>query len=239
MCNVYVERATRRATPTCDVRRDGAGRGSKPTSVRLFESGKFRRQFSRSVVKVEGGEGGSIAREVLSRQERTKLNTGNDAQFYGAPRLVTHVDNGFLSKLTQLYRERIQPGASVLDLCSSWISHLPPEVSYSKVTGHGMNATELAQNGRLDDYFIRNLNTNPTGWAAKDQTYDAVICCVSIQYLQQPEEVLAEVYRVLKPGGVCIISFSNRLYYEKAISVSASLVTIGLPLHTSRETVVS
>ena len=31
-------------------------------------------------------------------------------------------------------------------------------------------------------------------------------------------QVFAEVFRVLRPGGVFIVSFSNRLFYEKAIS---------------------
>ncbi|PNX99578.1 hypothetical protein L195_g022845 [Trifolium pratense] len=70
---------------------------------------------------------------------------------------------------------------------SSWISHLPSDVKYKRVVGHGMNAQELAKNP-------------------------------SVQYLQQPEKVFAEVFRLLKPGGVFIVSFSNRMFYEKAIS---------------------
>lgn len=64
--------------------------------------------------------------------------------FTDAPRLVTHVDNTFLRKVTQLYRQRIPEEAAVLDLMSSWVSHLPPERRYSKVIGHGMNAAEAS-----------------------------------------------------------------------------------------------
>ena len=85
------------------------------------------------------------------------------------------------------------------------------------MVGHGMNAEELGANRRLSRFFVKNLNENPT-FAAADQSFDAVLCCVSVQYLQRPEEVFAEVYRILKPGGVCVISFSNRLFYEKAIA---------------------
>jgi len=102
-------------------------------------------------------------------------------------------------------------------MCSSWISHLPPEVEYSEVVGHGLNAEELGKNKRLSRFFVKNLNVDPS-FAAEDKTYDAVVCCVSVQYLQRPEEVFAEVYRVLKPGGVFIVSFSNRMFYEKAIA---------------------
>ncbi|KAG2484416.1 hypothetical protein HYH03_016830 [Edaphochlamys debaryana] len=162
--------------------------------------------------------GGVVMREVLNRGERTKLDQGDDRDFYDVPRLVKHVDDSFLDQVTELYRQRIPPGGTVLDLCSSWVSHLPPEVTYAKVVGHGMNAAELARNPRLESFFVRDLNKSPDGWAAADASFDAVLCCVSVQYMQQPERVFAEIFRVLKPGGVCIITFSNRLFYNKAIA---------------------
>lgn len=161
---------------------------------------------------------GQIVREVLTRQERSKLDDAQDRQFYEVPRLVKHVDEKFLAQVTQLYRERIPEGGAVLDLMSSWVSHLPRERSYSRVIGHGMNAAELARNDQLDSFFVRNLNDDPDGWSVGDQAFDAVTCCVSVQYMQKPERVFAEIYRVLKPGGVCIITFSNRLFYQKAIA---------------------
>jgi len=161
---------------------------------------------------------GAIKREVLARSERTKMDPGNDLAFYEFPRLVTHVDNNFLAQVTQLYRELIPPGGTVLDLCSSHVSHLPPEITYKKVIGHGMNAQELARNPRLDHFFIRNFNEEPRDWAIKDDSLDAVVCCVSVQYWQQPEAVCAEVVKKLKPGGVCIITFSNRCFPTKAIT---------------------
>lgn len=75
-------------------------------------------------------------------------------------------------------RQRIPTGGAVLDLMSSWVSHLPSEASYSRVVGHGMNAAELAKNRQLDTFFVRNLNTEPDGWALEDQSMDAVTCCV-------------------------------------------------------------
>jgi hypothetical protein len=160
----------------------------------------------------------ALAREVLSKPERMKLDESEDRLFYDYPRLVQHVDDEFIYQVTELYRQRIPAGGVVLDLCSSWVSHLPPEVEYSKVIGHGMNAAELARNERLDSFFVRNLNHEPDGWAAADNTYDAVVCCVSVQYLQQPERVFQEIHRVLKPGGLAIFTFSNRMFYGKAIA---------------------
>jgi len=90
-------------------------------------------------------------------------------------------------------------------------------VEYSRVIGHGMNAAELARNRQLTDFFVRDLNAAPDGWSLGDSSVDAVVCCVSVQYLAQPERVLSEVARVLKPGGVCIFTFSNRMFFTKAI----------------------
>jgi len=157
-------------------------------------------------------------REVLSPEQRMKMEASSDTYFYSVPRICTHVDDSFLSQLTQLYRERIPAESTVLDLCSSWISHLPEEVEYRQVVGHGMNEMELMKNRRLSYFFVRNLNEEPQLDQFDDQTFDAVVCCVSVQYLQYPEKVFAEMYRVLKPGGVVIMSFSNRMFYQKAIS---------------------
>ncbi|KAJ9152820.1 hypothetical protein P3X46_026339 [Hevea brasiliensis] len=159
---------------------------------------------------------GKIKRLVLTQEGRTKLNTYPDTEFYAYPRFVTHVDHGFISTLTNLYRERLRPGSEILDLMSSWVSHLPKEVAYKRVVGHGLNAQELAKNPRLDYFIVKDLNRDQKLEFAST-SFDAVICTVSVQYLQQPEKVFAEVFRVLRPGGVFIVSFSNRMFYEKAI----------------------
>ncbi|KAJ4892586.1 S-adenosyl-L-methionine-dependent methyltransferases superfamily protein [Raphanus sativus] len=161
---------------------------------------------------------GKIQRLVLNNEGRTKLNSGPDREFYSYPRFVNHVDDGFISSLTDLYRNRLRSGSIVLDMMSSWVSHLPEEVKFEKVVGHGLNAQELARNPRLDYFFIKDLNEDQK-LEFQDKYFDAVLCSVGVQYLQQPEKVFAEVYRVLKPGGALIVSFSNRMFYEKAIRV--------------------
>ena len=195
--------------PTTLARPGVASSAALRASVRASRVGAFGRFVSTTTT----AESGAIRREVLDRAGRAKLNAADDRGWYQVPRMCTHVDDAFLAQLTQLYRERVPPGGRVFDMCSSWISHLPPEVEYEEVVGHGMNAEELAANRRLSRFFVKNLNENPT-FAAADKSFDAVLCCVSVQYLQRPEEVFAEVYRILKPGGVCVISFSNRLFYE-------------------------
>ncbi|MDC3327834.1 class I SAM-dependent methyltransferase [Pseudomonadales bacterium] len=139
-----------------------------------------------------------------------------DEKFYSQPRFVTHIDDTTISCLTDFYRERIASGTRVLDLMSSWISHLPEDVDYAHVSGHGMNAAELAANPRLDDYCVQDLNRTPTLPFANN-AFDAVLIAVSIQYLIKPIEVMTEISRCLAPGGQCIVAMSHRLFPTKAI----------------------
>ncbi|MEA5570102.1 class I SAM-dependent methyltransferase [Calothrix sp. UHCC 0171] len=153
---------------------------------------------------------------LLRPNERTKLDDSDDKLFYSFPRFVTHVDEGFIQQLTDLYRELLEPNTRILDLMSSWVSHLPEEMNFSHVEGHGLNADELSRNLRLNHYCVQNLNDKPQ-LPFSDNDFDAVLNCVSVQYLQYPEAIFTEIHRVLKPGGVAIISFSNRMFYQKAI----------------------
>jgi SAM-dependent methyltransferase len=154
---------------------------------------------------------------LLQPDQRTKLDPSSDTLFYNAPRFVTHVDDGFIARLTDLYRDRLTPHSRIFDMMSSWVSHLPSDVEFEWVEGHGLNAEELAKNRRLNHYFVQNLNEDPK-LPLDDQSFDAVLNTVSVQYLQQPEVVFGEIYRILKPGGIAIVSFSNRMFYQKAIA---------------------
>lgn len=153
---------------------------------------------------------------LLSPEQRTKLDATDDNLFYSYPRFVTHVDEGFIQQLTELYRERLQSHTKIFDMMSSWVSHLPEEMEFQHIEGHGLNPEELDRNPRINHYFIQNLNQNPILPIA-DQSFDAVLNTVSVQYLQQPEAVFSEIHRILKPGGMAIVSFSNRMFYQKAI----------------------
>lgn len=154
---------------------------------------------------------------LLRPNQRTKLDDTDDTLFYSTPRLVTHVDQGFIDQLTQLYGDRLKPNTRIFDMMSSWVSHLPDDLEFAHVEGHGMNQEELARNRRLNHYFLQNLNQNPQ-LPLKDQDFDAVLNCVSVQYLQYPDAVFSEIHRILKPGGIAIISFSNRMFFQKAIA---------------------
>jgi SAM-dependent methyltransferase len=149
-----------------------------------------------------------------------------DEAFYGQPRLVTHIDAGAVAAVTALYRELFAPGAALLDLMSSWVSHLPPEVAYARVAGLGMNAAELAANPRLTERVTGNLNARPQLPFA-DGEFDGAGCCVSVQYLTRPVAVFAEVARVLRPGAPFAVTFSNRCFPTKAVAAWQALDDAG------------
>ncbi|MEO8603093.1 MAG: methyltransferase domain-containing protein [bacterium] len=153
-----------------------------------------------------------------------RMDESSDAEFYVAPRLVTHIDDATIAALTQVYREVLPAGGAVLDLMTSWVSHLPDDVIYGRVAGLGMNRIELQHNPRLTDCVVQDLNREPQLPYA-DATFDAVINAVSIQYLTRPIEVYAAVRRVLKPGGLALIATSHRCFPTKAIAAWPTLST--------------
>jgi SAM-dependent methyltransferase len=151
-----------------------------------------------------------------------KEDLGDDADFYAEARLETHIDDPAIAALTDFYRVALPPGGVVLDLMSSWISHLPDDVAYGEVIGHGMNAEELAANPRLDRWFIQDLNQDLVLPLA-EASLDAAMICVGVQYLQQPVAVMADIARTLRPGAPLVISFSNRCFPTKAVAVWLNL----------------
>ena len=157
---------------------------------------------------------------VLTEEQRRKWDRSDDALFYAEPRFVQHLDGAFRERLTQLYRERIAPGTLVLDLMSSWVSHLPEEITYTSVIGHGLNARELAANPRLDRHWVQNLNHNQT-LPLEAASVDAALIVAGWQYLEYPEAIATELLRVVRPGGQLIVAFSNRMFFTKAPQVWA------------------
>ena len=146
----------------------------------------------------------------------------DDAAFYAPARLVTHIDDQAISALRHFYGTAIPPGSTVLDLMSSCVSHLPDDLELAAVIGHGMNRAELAANPRLTRSFVQDLNRDPA-LPLDPASCNVALCCVSVQYLQQPVAVFAEVRRVLKPGAPFIVSYSNRCFPTKAVAIWRSL----------------
>jgi len=162
--------------------------------------------------------------ETMGRNEFSRLDSAPDSIFYTDPRFVEHVDENSVKGLTSyISNTLLQPGDSVLDLCSSWTSHIDAntqaKLGLKRVSGLGMNEKELSANSALTDWTVLDLNKNNPRLPYDDSSFDTVLCQLSIDYLTRPLEVMTEVGRVLKPGGKVAILFSNRLFLQKAVGL--------------------
>ena len=154
----------------------------------------------------------------LSTYDRNKIDISDDGIFYQQPRFVHHLSDSFRNRLTSLYSEYLLNHHIILDLMSSWVSHLPSNISYKKVIGHGMNEAELSSNERLDRFFVQNLNKKQN-MPIEDSSVDVGLIVAGWQYLQYPEKVSLELSRVIKSDSLLIISFTNRAFWTKAPNI--------------------
>ena len=154
----------------------------------------------------------------LSTYDRNKCDISDDEIFYQQPRFVHHLSDSFRYRLTSLYSEYLLNHHTILDLMSSWVSHLPSNISYKKVIGHGMNEAELSSNERLDRFFVQNLNKKQN-MPIEDSSVDVGLIVAGWQYLQYPEKVSLELSRVIKSDSLLIISFTNRAFWTKAPNI--------------------
>ena len=177
-----------------------------------------------------------------TEQDMGRLDASKDTFFYDTPRFVTHIDDRAISALKDFYREEMaalavkkqqkSSGSSdvdVLDLCSSWISHLPEDdiVPFGRVVGVGMNEEELKANEQLTEYFVQDLNDNPQLSQFEDNSFDVICNVVSVDYLVKPREIFQEMHRILRPGGLSLMSFSNRCFPSKAVQMWLNADDIG------------
>ena len=147
-----------------------------------------------------------------------KADPSPDPRFYATPRFVAHIDDSAVRAVAELYGTLLPPGGRVLDLMSSWISHLPEEVTYAEVVDLGLNGGELAANPRLARHVVQDLNRDPV-LPVEDDAFDGACCCVSVQYLEQPVAVMHEMRRVLKAGAPFAVTFSDRRFPTKAVLI--------------------
>ena len=154
----------------------------------------------------------------LSINEREKIDSADDYIFYKQPRYVQHLSESFRNRLTKLYSEYLLTHHVILDLMSSWVSHLPTNLRYKQVIGHGMNEAELSSNKRLDRFWIQNFNKSQN-MPIEDSSIDVGLIVAGWQYLQYPEKVSLELSRVIKSDSLLIISFTNRAFWTKAPNI--------------------
>lgn len=167
-------------------------------------------------------------------EEFSRIDKSDDTRFYDSPRFVKHIDDNAIGALTDYYElemsNKKKGEIDVLDLCSSWVSHLPEQndsITFGKVVGVGMNEEELAKNKQLTEYYVQDLNKEPTLSRFEDDSFDVVCNVVSVDYLTNPLKVFQEMHRVLRPGGIALMSFSNRCFATKAIAMWLQADDIG------------
>jgi SAM-dependent methyltransferase len=177
---------------------------------------------------------GSQGAWPYQKADLNRLDNSYDTAFYNQPRFVTHIDDGAIEALTKYYQQEIsavndggKKQLDILDLCSSWISHLPQDIEYGRVVGVGMNEKELEANKQLTDFIVQDLNEQPKLSQLEDSSFDVICNVVSVDYLTKPLEVFQEMHRVLRPGGVALMSFSNRCFPTKAIAMWLQADDIG------------
>jgi SAM-dependent methyltransferase len=177
------------------------------------------------------------ATDFLSDAPFMRVDAGPDRAFYATPRFVDHIDRAAIAEIGQLYVRLIAPGRRILDLMTSWHSHLDARLEPAGVIGLGMNREELDANPLLTERVVHDLNQEPR-LPFDDAIFDAVVCTVSVEYLTRPFEVLREVARVLVPGGLVVLTVSNRWFPPKVIRIWQELhpfERMGLLLEYLRE----
>lgn len=189
----------------------------------------------------------SLPSDYFARQDES-----DDSLFYQSPRKVVHIDDTAILLLKAFYATVLPKNGVLLDLMSSWRSHYPDDLAAQRVYGHGMNADEMRDNRQLDEFIVQNLNRKPT-LPYNANFFDAVTCAVSVQYMIRPVDVFREINRVLKVGGIFVVSFSNRCFPTKAIAAwrtmsdmqhvalvtsyfenASNYIDIGTDIHTGR-----
>jgi SAM-dependent methyltransferase/FKBP-type peptidyl-prolyl cis-trans isomerase 2 len=141
-----------------------------------------------------------------------------DSQFYNQPRFVQHIDDTAIELVKNTYGRFLEDQMNVLDLMSSWHSHLPARLNFKRLVGLGLNERELKKNSRLSESVVQDLNLNPR-LPFEPNTFDAVVNTVSVEYLIDPLAIFREISRILRPDGYFIVTFSNRWFPTKAIKI--------------------
>jgi SAM-dependent methyltransferase len=147
-----------------------------------------------------------------------RIDESDDPLFYSTPRFVVHIDDGAIREVGEIYARLLPRGGAILDLMSSWRTHLPADVRPSRVVGLGLSREEMLDNPQVTEAVVHDVNKNPRLPFA-DAEFDGAIMTVSVQYLIRPLEVFADVARALKPGAPFVVTFSNRMFPTKAVAI--------------------
>lgn len=152
--------------------------------------------------------------DAFSRQDES-----DDSRYYALDRFVEHLDAVALDTVEKFIDTLvIEKRPAILDLMAGWDSHIPRTIDADEVVGLGLNRNELSQNKALTEFVIHDLNKDPA-LPFEDDRFDVVLNTVSVDYMTKPFDVFREVARVLKPGGLFLVIFSNRMFPDKVVKV--------------------
>ena len=168
------------------------------------------------------GEQSSSVSDVFRPEHFRREDESDDGLFYAEPRLVVHIDERAIAALGEYFASVLPQNGVILDLMSSWRSHLPEALPIGKLVGLGLNSTEMTENPQLDESIVHDLNTDPE-LPFEDRSFDAALVTVSIQYMIRPVEVFNQVSRVLRGGAKFHVIYSNRMFSAKAIWIWRAL----------------
>jgi SAM-dependent methyltransferase len=156
---------------------------------------------------------------LCSDDDFSRADESDDRLFYARDRFVSHLDSNALSVVEGLIgRLVVKDHPDMLDLMASWDSHIPGTVQPSRLVGLGLNENELKANHALTEFLVHDINATPS-LPFSDDTFDVVINTVSVDYMTQPVQIFHEVGRILKPGGLFLVIFSNRMFPQKATRI--------------------
>ncbi len=134
---------------------------------------------------------------------------------------------GMYQRFEDTLRERIPAGAVVLDAgCGSGRVFRYELALGCRVVGVDIGE-ELRDNPNVDERLRGDLERLPFAAAS----FDAVLASHVMEHLPRPEKALAEVTRVLKPGGRFLLLTPNRLHY---VPLAAGLLPHRLHLWFNR-----
>ncbi len=136
-----------------------------------------------------------------------------DTSFYQNPRLVGHIDHQSSLLLQEFLGNVLPHETELLDLMAGYKSHLPADFA-GMVTGLGLNDSEMRENPAIHTGIVHDINQNPM-LPFGDESFGAVMCNMSFEYIIRPEIICREILRILQPGGLLVISVSDRWFPPK------------------------
>src|SRR5258705_244455 len=127
---------------------------------------------------------------LLSPVGYTRDDESPDDRFYSFPRRVVHIDDGAIAALGRLYAEVLPTGGRLLDLMSSWRSHLPSGFTAREVVGLGLNADEMADNPQLTSHVVHDVKRHhkpASGRRARNVARVAAVAPRDLTNQRQPQ----------------------------------------------------